>query len=58
VTVLKSSPTGEKITVAQLTELVAGRNPLGRRLFEPISTGFWMATHIDTVRSLDQQYRP
>ncbi len=58
VTVLANSPSGKKITVAQLAELVAGRNPLGRRLFEPISTGFWMVTRIDTVRSLDQQYRP
>jgi hypothetical protein len=58
VTVLANSPTGKKITVAQLAALVAGRNPLGRRLFEPISTGFWMVTNIDTVRALDQQYRP
>jgi hypothetical protein len=24
----------------------------------PISSGFWMRSHIDTVVSLDQQYRP
>jgi hypothetical protein len=58
VTVLKNGPAGAKITVAQLAELVAGRNPLGRALFEPISTGFWILTDIDTVHSLDQQYRP
>ena len=58
VTVLKDSPAGKPITVAQLAELVAGRKPLPRRLFEPLSTGFWIRVRIDTVRSLDQQYRP
>jgi hypothetical protein len=58
VTVLKDSPDGRPITVAQLAQLVAGKNPLSRPLFEPIRTGFWIRVRIDTVRSLDQQYLP
>jgi hypothetical protein len=58
VTVLARSVRSTPITVAQLAELVAGRNPLGRPLFEPLTTGFWIAVHIDTVRRLDQQYLP
>jgi hypothetical protein len=58
VTVLKTSPASAPITVAQLAELVAGRNPLPRPLFEPITTGFWITVRIDTVRSIDQQYHP
>ena len=27
-------------------------------LWEPIETGFWIRYRIDTVSSLDQQYRP
>jgi hypothetical protein len=49
---------GTPITVAQLAQIVSGRNPLPRPLFEPIDTGFWIDIHIDTVRSLKQQYLP
>jgi hypothetical protein len=58
VTVLSRGVNGSPITVSQLTDLVAGKNPFHRALFEPISTGFWILVDIDTVRSLDQQYRP
>ena len=58
VTVLRDSPTGKPITVAQLADLVAGRSPLPRGLFEPLTTGFWIDVDIDTVCALDQQYRP
>ena len=58
VTVLADSPTGTPITVAQIARLVAGDNPLGKPLFEPLSTGFWIEYRIDTVRSLQQQYKP
>lgn len=58
VTVLKTGVAPSPITVAQLAELVAGRNPFPHPLFEQIDTGFWIRTHIDTVRSLDQQYHP
>jgi hypothetical protein len=58
VTVLKNGVQGTPITVAQLARLVEGENPFPRPLFEPISSGFWLQAHIDTVRALDQQYRP
>lgn len=58
VTVLKKGVTGSPISVARLAQLVAGKNPFGRPLFEPLRTGFWILVDIDTVRSLDQQYRP
>jgi hypothetical protein len=49
--------TGSPVTVAQLAQLVAGQK-IGRPLFEPLTTGFWIEIDIDTVRELDQQYRP
>jgi hypothetical protein len=49
---------GTPITVAQLAQLAKGRNPLPKPLFEPISTGFWIAIKNDTVESLEQQYHP
>jgi hypothetical protein len=58
VTVLREGVAGSRISVTQLERLVAGKNPFDRPLFEPISTGFWILVNIDTVRSLDQQYRP
>ena len=58
VSVLTDGPDGTPITVAQLAELVEGRNPLGKPLFEPLSTGFWVRVDVDTVHSLAQQYRP
>jgi hypothetical protein len=58
VTVLKEGVNGSRISVAQLAQLVAGRSPFGKPLWEPLATGFWIRVKIDTVRSLDQQYRP
>ena len=58
VTVLVDSPDGKPISVAQLAQLVAGKNPLPKPLFEPLQTGFWIRIKIDTVRALDQQYHP
>jgi hypothetical protein len=58
VTVLADSPSGTPVSVAQLAELLAGKDALGKPLFEPLTTGFWIDVRIDTVRSLDQQYRP
>lgn len=58
VTVLTNGVSGSPVTVAQLAELVRGENPFPRPLFEPLTTGFWIRINIDTVRSLDQQYRP
>ncbi len=58
VAVLAKGVSGTPITVAQLSQIVNGKNPLGKPLFEPITTGFWILVNIDTVRSLDQQYQP
>jgi hypothetical protein len=58
VTVLKTGVESSPITVAQLAQLVAGENPFDRPLYEGLDTGFWITIHIDTVRSLDQQYHP
>jgi hypothetical protein len=53
-----SNLNGTPITVAQLAQLAAGKNPLPKPLFEPISTGFWISIRNDTVGSLEQQYHP
>ena len=55
VTVLVDSPESEPITVAELARIVDGKH---KPLWEPIETGFWIRYRIDTVSSLDQQYRP
>ena len=44
------------ITVAALEQLVNGQRPV--ELFEPLDTGMWIRTNIDTVCALDQQYQP
>jgi len=49
---------GTPITVAQLAQLVKGKNPFPKPLFEQISTGFWISIRNDTVGSLQQQYHP
>ena len=49
---------GTPITVAQLAQLVKGKNPFPKPLFEQISTGFWISIKNDTVGSLQQQYHP
>jgi hypothetical protein len=48
---------GTGITVAELADLLVGKNPKHRRLFEP-KAGYWIRVDLDTVRSLDQQYQP
>src|SRR3989442_5050535 len=47
VTVLTKGVSGSPVTVAQLAQLVAGKNPFPRPLFEPITTGFWIVIDID-----------
>ena len=44
------------ITVSELVRIVNGGKH--RKLFEPLDSGVWIRVHGDTVRSLDQQYRP
>jgi hypothetical protein len=44
------------ITASQLAQLVDGKEPV--KLAEPLESGFWMHVKVDTVCSLQQQYRP
>jgi hypothetical protein len=55
VSALVDSPDSEPITIGELAQIVGGKH---KPLWEPIETGFWIRTRNDTVRSLDQQYRP
>lgn len=43
-------------TVAELERIVNGGEH--RPLFEPLDSGVWIRVHVDTVCTLDQQYRP
>jgi hypothetical protein len=52
-----TGPLGETpSTVAELDRIVNGGEH--RALFEPLDSGVWVRVHVDTVCSLDQQYRP
>ena len=52
-----TGPLGETpSTVAELDLIVNGGEH--RALFEPLDSGVWIRVHVDTVCSLDQQYRP
>ena len=46
-----------RIPVAELAQIVKGKNPKHRPLLEP-KNGFWIRVASDTIRSLDQQYTP
>jgi hypothetical protein len=47
------------IGVAELAQVVTGRNPRNRALYDDANhLGYWARVAIDTVRSLDQQYQP
>ena len=45
-----------KVTAAELAKIVNGRSHV--KLFEPLATGVWLRVHIDTVRTITQQYQP
>ena len=44
------------VTVSELAKIVNGTSDI--ELYEPLDTGVWITVDGDTVRSLDQQYRP
>ncbi len=50
--------TSTRVSVAELAQIVRGRNPKHRALFEALDSGVWIRVRGDTVRSLDQQYKP
>jgi len=59
ITVLTNNGAGissTPITVSELARIVNGGKH--RKLFERLDSGVWIRVHIDTVRELDQQYRP
>jgi hypothetical protein len=61
VTVLVNNQSGilsTPITVDELEEIVATGKSAKRTLFEPLDSGVWIRYRIDTVCSLEQQYRP
>jgi hypothetical protein len=52
-------PRATRITVAELSQIVKGRNPRHRSLYDTGNfLGYWMRTTVDTVVSLTQQYQP
>jgi len=50
-------PRATPISVAELAQIVKGRNPQKRPLFEP-KNGFWIRVAGDIALALDQQYTP
>jgi hypothetical protein len=59
ITVLTNNGSGVSatpISVSELARIVNGGKH--RKLFEPLDSGVWIRIHGDTVRSVDQQYRP
>jgi hypothetical protein len=46
-----------RVPLSELAEIVKGRNPRKRRLYEP-KNGYWIRVAGDRVLSLDQQYTP
>jgi hypothetical protein len=59
VTVLTRGIHSQPVTVAEFAQLLKGRNPNHRSLFDPPGGwGYWALVNIDRVRSLDAQYHP
>jgi hypothetical protein len=62
VTVLTKSLCATTITVSELAQIVAGKNPEHRRLFDRSNgLGFWIRVsnkYPNPALSLDQQYQP
>jgi hypothetical protein len=54
-TVVALGPKNIPVTIEALAKMVAGKQAAP---WMPISSGVWLRSRIDTVRSLDQQYRP
>ena len=46
-----------RVSVAELAQIVRGKNPKRRRLMAT-KFGFWISVTTDTVAALDQQYQP
>ena len=57
VTVITTGLHATRIPVSELAQIVAGKNPKHRSLFEP-KNPFWIRVASDTALALDQQYSP
>jgi hypothetical protein len=60
VTVLTNDGSGissVRIPVSELRQIVAGKKT-AHKLFESLQSGVWIRIRIDTIKELDQQYRP
>jgi hypothetical protein len=59
VTVLTNATCATPIAVSELAQIVRGRNPKRRPLYDRGNhLGYWIRIKLDTIRSLDQQYQP
>ena len=59
ITVLDGDLHPLSLAPSELAQLLAGRNPEHRKLFDRAhGLGYWVRAHGDTVRALDQQYQP
>lgn len=62
VTIITQGVAPTTISVAELSRIVAGKNPAHRRLFgDPKSFGFWIRvgdTYPNPVLTIDEQYHP
>ena len=59
VTVLTRGPRSMVIPISELAQIVVGKNPRRRPLFDRENfLGYWIRVAVDTVRALDQQYQP
>ena len=58
VTVLTGATCSTAVPVSELAQIVKGKNPKRRRLYDRANhLGYWIRVR-GTVRSLDQQYQP
>jgi hypothetical protein len=56
---VRSKAVSTRVSVAELAQLVRGRNPHHRRLLaSPSAFGYWIRVAVDQARSLEAQYRP
>ncbi|HXE92405.1 MAG TPA: hypothetical protein VN544_01165 [Gaiellaceae bacterium] len=56
-TVITTGLHATRMPVSELAQIVAGKNPKHRSLFEPKSP-FWIRVASDPPLALDQQYSP
>ena len=56
---VRSTAVSTRVSVAELAQLLKGRNPHHRKLLaSPSAFGYWIRVAVDQARSLEAQYRP